>query len=215
VVACAAAAGCSSSSGGLGLPGDDGTGGGPGGGAGSGSGGDGSGPSGPGGACVAGRSYTSFAGTELTAARTKAAAGMDRRRAKPYDALTSEYARVLGATPASLADDGATFGVPQKRWYVEPQASAVSLYTAYADGFDGCLGWVATQPSMSAAPAAASAQTACASMTRAFWSRDATPDELAACTDLAVSGVPNETDVHRRWAYACAAVLTASGFLTY
>ena len=52
---------------------------------------------------------------------------------------------------------------------------------------------------------------------------DITPEEIQACVDVAVSdsleeavpaGGKKATDPRRRWAYSCASVLTAPGFLT-
>jgi hypothetical protein len=52
-------------------------------------------------------------------------------------------------------------------------------------------------------------------MTAQYWDRAATPDEISACTTLAVTGLANEAEPHRRWAYVCAAVLTSDAFLTF
>jgi hypothetical protein len=52
-------------------------------------------------------------------------------------------------------------------------------------------------------------------MTRKFWSRNATPDEIAACVNVATVDASKETDAKRKWAYTCAAVMTSAGFVTY
>jgi hypothetical protein len=52
-------------------------------------------------------------------------------------------------------------------------------------------------------------------MARTFWSRTASPDQTAACVDVAVTGAATVTDPRKRWAYACASVLSSAGFLTY
>jgi hypothetical protein len=163
----------------------------------------------------AGRAYTGFGGTDLTAGRVVGNIGDDRRRVLPYSALQTEYPRVLGATPASLASEAATFGSSQPRWYGEPQSSAISLYAAYSVAFDGCLATMAAKAQYATAPAAATAMTECTNMTSLYWTRAATSDELAACTTLAVTGLSSEIDPYRRWAYVCASVLTSDGFLTF
>lgn len=165
--------------------------------------------------CAVGKSFLSFDGTSLTADRAKVGAGVDRGRVKPYDALAGEYQRVLGNVPASLTDAAPTFGSSEKRWYDEPGAGGVVLQTAYGVGFDGCLDYTATSVDFAAAPTAATATTKCTEMARKFWSRSATPDQVAACVDVAVTGAASEANPRRRWAYACASVIGSAGFLTY
>jgi len=161
------------------------------------------------------RDYKSFDQTTLTAKRTVTRLGNDRGRVKPFSALQSEYARVLGATPASLAGSGATFGQAQKNWFEEPQANAVALQTAYNIAFDGCLDYTKTDAAFAAAPDATSAPTQCGAMVRKFWSRVAAPQEVQACADMATTGAAAEPDPRRKWAYACASVLSSAGFMTY
>jgi hypothetical protein len=56
-----------------------------------------------------------------------------------------------------------------------------------------------------------------------MWSRTPTPAEIDACVKVAVTDSVTETPATgarqttpvRRWAYACASVLTSAGFLTY
>jgi hypothetical protein len=122
---------------------------------------------------------------------------------------------VLGNTPASLAGAATTFGQPPARWYEEPVAGAVSLQTALAIAFDGCLTYTATDAQYGSAPTAATASAVCADMARKFWSRTPASGDIQACVDVAVTGTASETNARRRWAYACASVLTAAGFLTY
>jgi len=184
-----------------------------------------------------GISHVGLGGVELTAGRIEASAGADRGRSKPYSALASEYARVLGKdNDPSLLGDGATattFGQPPARWALEPQASAVSLYTAYRVAFDGCLQLTGAVPNgtgvslgdakYAAAPDAPAAQDECRVWARKFWSRAASPDEVQACVEVAVTssvketynGKTADTPPRRRWAYACASVLSATGFLAY
>jgi len=172
-------------------------------------------------------SYAGFGGTKLEAGRLEAAIGVDRARSKPYEMLVDEYKRALAATaiPTVLGESGPTFGQAQDRWFVEPTPSAVSIYQAYRVAFEGCLTYTKTDPKYGVAPAADTATAECTSMQRTFWSRTPSPDEVAACVEVAVTDSVTElqpggttsqaTDPRRRWSYACASVLTAPGFLTF
>lgn len=162
-----------------------------------------------------GRDYASFDKVSLIGARPPTRLGDDRARMKPFSALQTEYERVLGNKPASLTGAGATFGQVPKMWYEEPQASSVALQTAYTIAFDGCLTYTETAADFAAAPDAASAETQCSAMARKFWSKTPAPQEIQACVDMAVTGSASEPAPRRRWAYACASVLTSAGFLTY
>ncbi len=162
-----------------------------------------------------GRPYVGMGGTELSASRKAVLAGVDHGRVKPYSALTGEYPRVLGNTPASLQGAAATFGSAPARWYEEPESSSVALQTAYAVSFDGCLTYTETDAKYAAAPTPQSAQQLCTEMERKFWSRTPTTGEVASCVDVATNGTASEPQARRKWAYACASVLTAAGFLTY
>lgn len=161
------------------------------------------------------KTYAGFDNRELTEDRKVQKLGTDRSRMKPFSALQTEYARVLGATPASLQGSGATFGQPPARWYEEPEANAVALQTAYSIAFDGCLTFTATAAEYASAPDAASAETQCAAMARKFWSKTPGPSEISACVEVATTGSSAEPNARRRWAYACASVLTSAGFLAY
>lgn len=179
-------------------------------------------PTGPGGdpgaidpAQCKGREYTGYGATALHAKRVAANIGVNRGRVKPFGALKTEFERVLGNKPASLASADATFAAPPARWYAEPAANAVALKTSYDIAFDGCLTYVAADPKLAQAPTAATAQEACASMARKFWSKTPAPQEIASCVDVAVTGAAAEPATDRKWAYACAAVLGSAGFLTY
>lgn len=175
--------------------------------------GDGPGPDDP--AQCKSKTYAGFDNRELTAERKVLKLGTDRARLKPFSALQTEYARVLGNTPASLTGSGATFGQPVARWYDEPEANAVALQTAYNIAFDGCLTYTATAAEFASAPDANSASTQCAAMARKFWSKTPGPQEIQACVDVATTGSAAEPNARRKWAYACASVLTSAGFLTY
>lgn len=161
------------------------------------------------------REYTGFDDLKLHAGRKAAKLGVDRGRIKPFSALQTEYARVLGAAPASLQGAGPTFGQVPARWYEEPEANAVALQTAYSIAFDGCLGFTATAPEYAGAPDATSAPVQCAAMARKFWSKTPAPQEIQSCVDVAVTGAASEPNARRKWAYACASVLSSAGFLTY
>lgn len=161
---------------------------------------------GPGGAsdgpqCViAGKAHIGLGGVDLATKTTDVRSNADRARVKPYTALVSEYDRVLGASnhPALIDSTGATFGVPNPRWFLEPIPSAVYLNTAFNVALEGCKKLIAsTSPTSSRSDQ-------CAAWSRRFWSRDPSPEEIQAC--VAVEGEP---------AYACASVLTSTGFLSY
>jgi hypothetical protein len=166
-------------------------------------------------ATCGGKEFKGFDGENLVRNRVVANVGVDRGRFKPYDALAAEYNRVLGNTPASLAAAGDTFGKPEPRWYDEPAIGGVVLQTSFKIAFDGCLTYTATPADFAAMPTATTASTKCAEMARKFWSRTASPDQITACSDVALTGAAKETDPRRRWAYACASVLNAAGFMTY
>jgi len=174
-----------------------------------------------------GRTYKGFGNTVLTVGRVDVALGTDNGRVKPFAALngyaaagglaaaTGDYQRVLGNNPALLAQSAATFGADSPRWLVEPQSSAVALYTAYRVAFQGCLTMTATPANYAAAPTAATAPTECGAMARRFWSKTPSADEIAACVKTATVDTAAEADPRRKWAYTCASVMTSAGFLTY
>jgi hypothetical protein len=160
--------------------------------------------------------YVGFGKSDLLSDRVDAVAGVNRQRFKPYSALTAEYPRVTKmAAPALLGQSGSTFGQPVARWNQEPEGSAVNLYTAFRIAFESCLTLTATSEKYAAAPTDASAGGECSAFARSFWSRTANPDEIKACVQVATVDSTKETDVRRRWAYTCASVLSAAGFLTY
>jgi hypothetical protein len=161
------------------------------------------------------KTYAGFDNRELTGERKVLKLGTDRSRMKPFSALQTEYARVLGNTPASLTGSAATFGQPPARWYEEPAANAVALQTAYSIAFDGCLTYTGTAAEFASAPDAASAETQCAAMARKFWSKTPGPSEISSCVEVATTGSAAEPNARRKWAYACASVLTSAGFLAY
>lgn len=169
--------------------------------------------------CDVGKSYVGFAGTQLAAGRVDNDLGLERARLKPYVALQGEYQRVLGNNPALLAQAGSTFGQDPARWLTEPQSSAVSLYTAYRVAFQGCLTATATDAKYGVLPSNSTAEAECRSWARKFWSKDVVPGEVDACVKVAMVDTVKEgsadTTTRRRWAYTCASVLSAAGFMTY
>src|SRR5207249_2846576 len=108
-----------------------------------------------------------------------------------------------------------TFGATPPRWFVEPESNAVSLYSAVRVAFVGCLGLTASDAQYGSAPDTTTATDVCGQFARRFWSRTAEPDELSNCVDVATSGSAAEPLPRRKWAYACASVLSSAPFLTY
>lgn len=164
--------------------------------------------------CDQARTYTNFGGKDLTADRPKIAAGTDRMRMKPFGSLASEYNRALGITGFNTAAYAGVFGKPPIRWYEEPQASAATIYSSFALAFDGCSQATATGADYTMAPSATVADRLCRDFARKAWNREMTDDEASHCATYAVN--TNSADPpQKRWAYACASVLTASSFIAY
>ena len=167
--------------------------------------------------CDMGKSYAGFAGTDLTAGRIDGDIGPERARVKPFTALTGDVPRVIGNTPAMLADPSVanTYNITPTRWLDEPQASAITVYTTFRIAFQGCLTATATPTQYATIPSNTTAATECGAWARKFWSRTATQPEIDACVKVAMVDTTKETDPKRRWAYTCASVMTAAGFTTY
>ncbi|MDP2272993.1 MAG: hypothetical protein Q8K32_19810 [Archangium sp.] len=157
--------------------------------------------------------YAGFGGRSLDGDRLDRLVGTDRLRVKPYPMLVTDYNRVLGSTPSAIQNQAQTFNQPPGRWAEEQELSAVSLYQSFQASFQGCLGFTNAGTAYAANPTAATANTECANFQRRFWSRVPSAAETAACVSFATSAVNNDTNPRRRWAYACAAVLTSTGFL--
>jgi hypothetical protein len=166
-------------------------------------------------ACRAGAGDIGLSGEALAKGRTNDAAGSNRTRLKPYAVLAAELQRVVGAAPASLAAAASTFGEVPARWNDEPKATALAIAALYDVSFDACLDYVAKQPELAAAPAAATAGRVCSTMMRTFWSRTPTPAQIDACASFAVTSTAKEPAPARRWAYVCASLLAADGFASY
>ena len=165
--------------------------------------------------CDQTRTYTGFGGDALEADRPTIAAGSDRVRLKPYGALAAEYARALGLTAFNTATYAATFGKPPARWYQEPAASANTIYAAFALAYDACTQLTATAATYTAVPDATNAPTVCRDLAMRAWHREATDAEAGACAAYALDKTDSNAPAPTRWAYTCAAVLSASGFLAY
>ncbi len=160
-----------------------------------------------------GKPHIGFGNVDFVADRKPGELGENRRRIKPYSALRTEFQRALGAAPAGLTAAAASFGDTPARWYSEPVAGAVSLYSMYTLAFTTCYDTM-TQAEYQAAPTQATAETECSKMARKFWQRTPTDEERLACAELVVTNT-TETVARRRWAHACASLITATGFITF
>ncbi len=163
-----------------------------------------------------GKAYKGFGNVNLVAGRvTEVPKEGDRFRVKPYSVLAGEFTRVLGSVPASLAANSASFIAAPDRWYVETQASAVTLFTSFRIGYEGAIKMVGSDVKFAAAPTEETANAHCISFARLAWNRLPTNDEIAACKKVALIETANESDVKARWAYTLASVLAAADFLSY
>jgi hypothetical protein len=163
-----------------------------------------------------GKTYKGFGNVNLVAGRaTEVPKEGNRFRVKPYSVLAGEYTRVLGSVPASLAANSASFISAPDRWYVETQASAVTLFTSFRIAYEGALKMVSSDAKFAAAPTEESANANCISFARLAWNRLPTSDEIAACKKVALIETVSESDVKARWAYTLASVLAAADFLSY
>jgi len=165
--------------------------------------------------CDSGRKYVGFGGIELTADRRDVDLGFEKARVKPFSALQTEYPRVLGNTPGLLASAESTFGTTPARWFPAPQASAVSMYTAFRIAFQGCLTVTNTPAKYNVEATQETATAECSAWAKKFWSRPALGPEIEACASMILQDSAEETNLRRRWAYGCASVLTASDFMTF
>ena len=164
--------------------------------------------------CDQPRSYAGFGGP-LETDRPAIAAGSDRMRIKPFAALAAEYRRALGLSTFETAAYAATFGRPPARWYSEPTASANTIYAAFALAYAGCTQKTAAGGVFATPPSTQIADPVCRDFARAAWQREATDSEVAACATYAIEKTHAADPPAKRWAYTCAAVLSASRFLAY
>jgi hypothetical protein len=165
--------------------------------------------------CEQVRSYKGFAGTPLESDRLTIEPGSDRIRMKPFVALATEYERALGVAEVVTTSAAATFGRAPARWYAEPQASSNTVYAAFALAYGACTQKTALGGDFAEAPNANSAQRLCRDFAMAAWHREPSVDEITTCATFAVDKTNAADAPAKRWAYTCAAVLTASSFLTY
>ncbi len=164
--------------------------------------------------CDQGYNYQGFGGTRLEVGRDDDQVGFDRDRVKPLTALRGEYARVLGTTPVLLDTLSNTFGNTPPRWYLEPEANAVSLYSSMRVAFVGCLTFTAATE-YDVVPNAENARLKCGSFAHRFWSREPNAEELDSCVEMVTTKTGEEPAARRKWAYACASVLSSASFLTF
>ena len=160
------------------------------------------------------KSYIGIGGKELKDTRQPGQAGIDRARTKSYEVLLAEFPRVIGVSPPSMATLGPTLGQAANHWYVEARPSAVGLNSTLQAAFEGCLVYTAKDAQFSAAPTEASAKMSCMAMARKFWSRTVNESDVQGCVDVATKDAAKEP-TNRRWAYACASLLTSTPFLAY
>ena len=165
--------------------------------------------------CDSGRAYQGFGGNDLTLDRREAEVGFERARTKPFAALQTEYARVLGNTPDLLSQSESTFGLTPARWYPKTDPNAVSLYQAYRIAFQGCLTLTSQPAQYAQLPSIETARSECGGWAKRFWGRTAMSPEIESCANVVGVFSTSETSVRRRWAHGCASVLTASDFLTF
>ncbi|MBX3226029.1 MAG: hypothetical protein KIT84_29360 [Labilithrix sp.] len=165
------------------------------------------------GSCKEGAPHPGFASFDFVSDRKPGAIGDNRGRVKPFSMMNGELQRTLGVVPATLAESAGAFGETPARWYGEPQAGAVSLFTTYNVAFTGCYDSM-TGPEFAAAPNETTAAEQCAKLQRKAWQRAPSPDEIKGCADLVMS-LTTENVARRRWAHGCAAVMTSAGFTTY
>jgi hypothetical protein len=164
--------------------------------------------------CELTRSYQGFGSTPLETGRAEIEPGSDRLRIKPYGALAAEYASALGLSSFNTQTYATTFGRPPARWFQEPAASANTIYAAFALAFAACTQYTANGAAYATAPTAATASATCRDLAVRAWHREPTDAEVAACATYSVDQTAAD-EPRRRWAYTCASVLTASGFLAY
>jgi hypothetical protein len=158
------------------------------------------------------RSYVGFNQNKLEEKRPDEALDLNRARFKPFAVMADEYERVLGLVPKSLASAREAFGDAPERWYAEPTHSGVSLTTIFNVGLDGCTATVADRTK---APTPETATAFCKDLMEKAYAEDPTPDQIAACVDLATTKLAAVSDVRSRWAQVCASILSSTPFLTY
>ena len=192
-----------------------------------------------------GRAYKGFGGENLAlggldqVARADALAGSDRLRMKPFAVVNatkdkaytmsvdtvfpSEIKRVLGVSGNDLGTAAvlSAYGVLPDRWFVEPQAGAIPLYSIYVTAFKACSKYVRLPANTQYQSLASDPVTTCTALQRKAWNRTPIQSEIDACVGVAkdasndVGTNMDKDNALLRWSYACAAVMTAEGFVTF
>jgi hypothetical protein len=151
---------------------------------------------------------------------------LDRHRVKPFQVLADDLHRILGTTQPSmdalLATSADTFAASPPRWFIEPQSSAVTLFTTYRIAFRGCVQFAKSEAAWSVQPTAAAAATACAKLQAKAWSTTPSKAEIDACVAIATDeaefakATPSPvTDAKTKWAYACASIFESNKFTSF
>ncbi|NOU32466.1 MAG: hypothetical protein HOO96_31560 [Polyangiaceae bacterium] len=154
---------------------------------------------------------------------------IDRHRVKPFQVLVDDMHRILGTANQANMDTLITgsadaFGAPPNRWFAEPQASAVTLFTTYRIAFRGCLQYANTVPAWTQQPNATTAAAECATLAAKVWDTVPSKAEIDACVAVATdetefAKVPAPTgpvtDAKTKWAYACASVFESNKFTSF
>lgn len=165
---------------------------------------------------TSGKKYLGLGGKELSAGRVEEVPKLgDRARIKPYSALSGEFSRVLNVVPNSLTANAPTFNAPAERWYQEPTLNGVNIFTAYRAAYEAALSYTNSDAMFAEAPTDESATQACTTIAEKAWNRTPTAQEIDACKKVALTDTTSVNDVKKRWAYAIAAVLAATGFMSY
>lgn len=167
--------------------------------------------------CAPGKVYKGFGDAELAAGRvTEIPSEGNRFRIKPYAALLGEFKRVLATTPKSLTENADSFAEPPERWFLEPHASAITLFTIYRASYEAALTFVARDPkTYAAAPDEQSAALACTGFAKQAWNRLPSSEEMESCKNMALVETAEVRDVKARWAYVFASIMSATGFISY
>ena len=139
----------------------------------------------------------------------------DRFRIKPFEVLSQEYERVTGVVPEFLINAASAFGAAPERWYIEPEASSITLFTTYKISYEAALKMVEADSNYSQTPDALTAANHCRQFALKAWNRQATDSEVASCSNVAVDVTKDVANPQVRWAHAFASILTSSGFIAY
>jgi hypothetical protein len=152
---------------------------------------------------------------------------VDRHRVKPFQTLVDDMHRILGTANQANMDALITgsvdsFGAAPARWFSEPQASAITLFTTYRIAFRGCLQYANTVPAWSQQPNATTAAAECSTLAAKAWDSVPSKAEIDACvavatdeTEFAKVTPTAVTDAKTKWAYACASIFESNKFTSF